>query len=434
MITQQKEQNPNRVIMFKIAVLPKSVQRESRVLPPRVEKGTTPTEGAVALHPLLRLQQTVGNQAVNSVIQTKLKVSQPGDRCEKEADCVADQVVRMSELGTSDWVKPSTASSIPERTCMSCEGRIQRQPVETPKTASNMMEEELAEEDDIVPDETGMPKHENGTSTPPASQLKTIRVPHENGRALEPGIRHFMEQRFGHGFDQVRVHTDAAAVKSARQLNALAYTVGKDIYFNEGQYDSGSFPGRRLLAHELTHVIQQTGHGEIRPSIQLQPAGRRRGARSGCSNSCGPGGCPQGKQPRVVRDDCSTGEPLNTANYISALNVSLSSNTVQVIWSAMVPGNTEVWPCSPNPSVTPKHSPDNPDTVGVKCSVNHTNRHRDGMAWFTGFASEGLRIGFHNSQPVGPGCVSHGCVRVCCDKAEIINKNTWSGRTLITVA
>ena len=393
------------------------IQKESEAIPVK------------PLHPLLRLQQSIGNQAVNRLIQAKLNVSRPGDRCEKEADFMADRVMRMSDSGNSDLSGLSGSPSIPDkRTCRSCDGEIQRQPVGSPEIETDMIEE-----DEIVPDETGMPKRESGASNPSALQLKTMTAPHENGHALEPGIRQFMEQRFGHRFDQVRVHTDATAAKSARQLNALAYTVGKDIYFNAGQYDSGSFPGRRLLAHELTHVIQQTGHGEIQPSIQLQPVGRRRGARSRCGNSCSPGACPQGKQPRVVRDDCSTGEPLNTANYISALNVSLSSNTVQVIWSAMVPGNTEVWPCSPNPSVTPRHPQSNPDTVGVKCSINHTNRDRDGMAWFTGFASEYLRIGFHNSQPVGPGCVSHGCVRVCCDKAEIINKNTWSGRTLITV-
>jgi hypothetical protein len=71
--------------------------------------------------------------------------------------------------------------------------------------------------------------------------------------------------------------------------------------------------------------------------------------------------------------------------------------------------------------------------VGLKCSINRMNMKRDGMAWFTGFASTGLRIGFHDSQRVGHGIFSHGCVRVAGGHAEIVNHNTWSGVTTINV-
>src|SRR5215471_17300306 len=66
-----------------------------------------------------------------------------------------------------------------------------------------------------------------------------------------------MEPRFGHDFSQVWVHTDANAAGSARAVNALAYTVGWDVVFGTGQPALGSFAGKRLLAHELTHVVQQ---------------------------------------------------------------------------------------------------------------------------------------------------------------------------------
>jgi len=68
-----------------------------------------------------------------------------------------------------------------------------------------------------------------------------------------------MEPRFGRDFSQVRVHTDAKAAKSADALNARAYTVGADIVFGQGEYPYGTEPGRFLLAHELTHVVQQRG-------------------------------------------------------------------------------------------------------------------------------------------------------------------------------
>jgi hypothetical protein len=77
------------------------------------------------------------------------------------------------------------------------------------------------------------------------------------GQLLDAGARAFMEPRFGHDFSGVRVHTDAKAAESARAVNALAYTVGMDVVFGEGKYAPGTSEGRRLLAHELTHVVQQ---------------------------------------------------------------------------------------------------------------------------------------------------------------------------------
>ena len=77
------------------------------------------------------------------------------------------------------------------------------------------------------------------------------------GQPLDTGTRAFMEQRFGHDFSQVRVHTDARAAKSARAVNSLAYTVGRDVVFGDGHYEPRTYEGRKLLAHELTHVIQQ---------------------------------------------------------------------------------------------------------------------------------------------------------------------------------
>ena len=67
-----------------------------------------------------------------------------------------------------------------------------------------------------------------------------------------------MESRFGHDFSQVRVHTDTRAAESARAVNARAYTVGRNVVFGSGQYAPGSGEGQRLLAHELTHVVQQS--------------------------------------------------------------------------------------------------------------------------------------------------------------------------------
>lgn len=80
---------------------------------------------------------------------------------------------------------------------------------------------------------------------------------HSNGQALDPSTRTLMESRFGHDFSQVRVHSDAKAAASARAVNASAYTVGQDIIFGTNQYRPSRSTGRKLLAHELVHVVQQ---------------------------------------------------------------------------------------------------------------------------------------------------------------------------------
>lgn len=78
------------------------------------------------------------------------------------------------------------------------------------------------------------------------------------GYPLDHGVRSFMESRFGHDFSRVRIHTDSRAAESARAVNALAYTVGQDLAFGAGRYVPESVEGQRLIAHELTHVVQQS--------------------------------------------------------------------------------------------------------------------------------------------------------------------------------
>lgn len=136
--------------------------------------------------------------------------------------------------------------------------------------------------------------------------------------------------------------------------------------------------------------------------------------------------CPQFKQPRVIRDNPRMAPPVNRSNYITELRVKLSIQEITVTW---LNGAKNKWLCSPNPRLTPRGR----DLVGYKCGPKHTNYSRDAMAWFTAFRSRGMMYGFHNSQRVGRGVVSHGCVRVSCDNAKTINQNSWSGVTRIVI-
>jgi hypothetical protein len=112
------------------------------------------------------------------------------------------------------------------------------------------------------------------TSTAPIV-YEAVRAP---ARLLDAVTRASMEQRFGYDFGEVRIHTDARAVESARQLRARAYTVGNDIVFAAGQYHPESAAGGRLLAHELAHVVQQKNSaGRAGPVIRRQAENPLRG-------------------------------------------------------------------------------------------------------------------------------------------------------------
>jgi hypothetical protein len=165
------------------------------------------------------LQQTIGNQAVlrklsHAAVQTKLTVNQAGDPHEQEADRVADQVMRMPEPSMS-------------RKCAQCEE-----------------------------DEKKLQRKEAGAGPVVAPSI-VHDVLSSPGRPLESVTREFFEPRLGRDFSDVRVHTDSGAAESTRAVNALAYTVGRDIVFGGGQYRPGTASGDRLLAHELAHVVQQ---------------------------------------------------------------------------------------------------------------------------------------------------------------------------------
>lgn len=100
--------------------------------------------------------------------------------------------------------------------------------------------------------------NQEALSTVPPIVHEVLRSP---GQPLDPATRAFMEPWFGHDFSRVRVHTDARSSESAQAMNALAYMVGQDVVFGAGQYEPGTIEGKRLMAHELAHVVQQ---GEAR--------------------------------------------------------------------------------------------------------------------------------------------------------------------------
>lgn len=112
--------------------------------------------------------------------------------------------------------------------------------------------------------------------TPPSNDVPPIvhEVLNSSGAPLDAATRAYFEPRFGHDFSRVRVHTDEKAVESARLVNARAYTVGDNVVVGSGHYHPSSPSGRRLLAHELTHVVQQSNSSPALPLTISEPSDR----------------------------------------------------------------------------------------------------------------------------------------------------------------
>jgi hypothetical protein len=160
------------------------------------------------------------------VVQPKLAVGRADDPLEREADRVADQVMRMPDPALS------VAPALPQisRKCAACEEEEQKLQKKEERTAEAVAGEA------------------------PASVREALR---SAGQPLDDTTRAYFEPRFGRDFSGVRVHADAVARQSARDVNAHAYTVGHNIMFDAGRFAPGTHEGRLLLAHELTHVVQQ---------------------------------------------------------------------------------------------------------------------------------------------------------------------------------
>jgi hypothetical protein len=167
-------------------------------------------------------------------LQRKLAIGAVDDPLEHEADRVAAQVMRTSARETAQTPHTKCVGS-PERAVNSSPPGIGRFPAssnEPPNAAAVSVEKVLA-----------------GAGSP-----------------LEPTLRHDVEQRFGHDFSRVRIHSGAAAEQSAQEMNANAYTLGQHIVFGAGRFAPATQEGRRLLAHELAHVVQRSA------ALQRQPA------------------------------------------------------------------------------------------------------------------------------------------------------------------
>jgi len=169
-------------------------------------------------------------------IQMKMAVSKPGDKLEQEADRMADRVMRM----------PSPVSPLPGK-----EGKLQRLPDEKLQKAEEKVQKK---EEEKLQRQGG-----DGVSVPGANVQSAIQSKRGGGQPISSDVLGYMEPRFNADFSRVRVHSDQESAALSNRLSARAFTYQNNIFFSRNQYQPGSSEGKQLLAHELTHTLQQ-GH------------------------------------------------------------------------------------------------------------------------------------------------------------------------------
>ncbi|MEM8528695.1 MAG: DUF4157 domain-containing protein, partial [Bacteroidota bacterium] len=241
-----------------------------------------------------------------SNVQTKLKIGQPNDKYEKEADATADRVVQKLSQPSAVNVPSVQKNEAEEKEQISKkEESLQRKPIfesaDEPQIQAkpinntlnqNQIQTQTETEEDIQeePEQSELdlqtapifassaPSDEDNTiqrqaegTTAPSSDLESrLNSSSGGGSSLPDDTRSSMESAIGADFSGVRVHTGSEAVQMSNELGAQAFTHGSDIYFNEGKYNPSSSSGQHLLAHELVHTLQQGGS---KPDLQTYSFG-----------------------------------------------------------------------------------------------------------------------------------------------------------------
>lgn len=313
-----------------------------------------------------------------------------------------------------------------------------------------------------------------GIKRSPASQTATLRRPHVSdapsivqrvlrspGQALDGATRQFMETRFAYDFSGVRIHADAQAAESARAVSALAYTVGSDIVFGTGRYSPSSNEGRKLMAHELAHVVQQAPFS----------------SRDGGSDHTSDTGAYESNAERVA-DSVISGGPVapvlsarpmmqrRAAPYISKITVHLTPpQSADLEWNGTAPADatgSDHFTVSTGKGYGDEGDPPNtcrrmccsdamtqcappwnrPGSVGSCCTFYGNNfwtgtprEEHNGWQWWTPiqphYGSRGIALHQHTEvtgQPIG-----HGCVRMDEPNAKRIFDFSNGRRTNVTI-
>lgn len=280
---QQKDHHQPK-LGDKISAQAKTSSPAASYLPPKrlsISRAASDDDIPLTSDNLLFLQRTVGNRAVAQLLQRKGKLSQPGDAYEREADRVADHVLRMP-VPSSSQSEPYSAQANGvqiQRVTLPQNAELRRQPLSEEEKRKRPEEETVVQMKPVdglgtvqrqtMPEDEEKRKRqeeefvqakeqsEGASEITPQAESQINDLLSSGGEPLSESARNYFEPRFGQDFSDVRVHHGGQATESAQAINARAYTAGRDVVFGSGEYAPDTSEGKRLLAHELTHVVQQ---------------------------------------------------------------------------------------------------------------------------------------------------------------------------------
>ncbi|PZV12172.1 MAG: hypothetical protein DCF20_18070 [Pseudanabaena sp.] len=179
-----------------------------------------------------------------SMIQAKLNIGEPNDKYEQEADATASKVVQQINSPTQD-------QSV-QREAMEEDEELQMKPI------SSIQREAAMEEDEELQMKSLVQRRENLGGGEASTDLESsIQSARGSGQSLDPNLQVKMGQAMGADFSNVKVHTDSQSDQLNQSIQSKAFTTGQDVFFRQGEYDPGSRGGQELIAHELSHVVQQ---------------------------------------------------------------------------------------------------------------------------------------------------------------------------------
>lgn len=216
-----------------------------------------------------------GRQIGDHIVQAKLTINQPGDSYEKEADQVADKIVNMPE---------SLPAAVPAITPIAAGASADSGEELQRKEEEQAEEEQTASASSKTHDISRIQRQENNHGEIHAAKgfEQRLGATKSSGSPLPSAAREQMEQGLGSDLSRVRIHTGDEAASLSQAIDAQAFTHGNDIYFNEGRFAPTTASGKRLLAHELAHVMQQSG-GVAPKRIQRSIIeGRQEGQGNAC--------------------------------------------------------------------------------------------------------------------------------------------------------
>jgi hypothetical protein len=222
-----------------------------------------------------QLQRALGNRGMSRLlrsgpVQAKLAVGPVNDEYEREADHVAESVMRMRDPGAGGIAQRATVNV--QRKCQACQEdeELQRAPMAIQRVCPECEKalqrcacaecKDKAHEHEDEQDGCIQAKASHDDLPEPSSELNSyVEASRGGGEPLPEPTRAQFEARFGHDFSDVRIHTDDRAAAAAAEIESYAFATGSDIHFGRGRFQPGTAQGDHLLAHELTHTIQQTG-------------------------------------------------------------------------------------------------------------------------------------------------------------------------------